>query len=216
MPTPQEKLLGPAAKQLRASSALIVGVGGLGCPAALYLARSVGTIGLSDFDVVSNSNLDRQILFDPQDIGKPKVEVAAKKLSWHARIQVHPDGLRGDNALQQLQGYDIVLDCSDDLATRYLIDEVAAQASMPWVHGALSTWGGHTMLLNHNHRFIDWFPQPPEDPANCADGVLSTACGLVATLQATLAIRHLSGLDSPFGMLHVVDALDGTIRTVAK
>ena len=200
-------------RRLLDSSALVVGVGGLGSAAALYLAGAgVGRIGLADPDTVSLSNLQRQVLYDEQQIGVPKTEAARRKLaafSSQVRFECHPEGITPQNARPLFERYDLIVDCCDNFPTRYLIDDACAAAGRPWVHGAIGAFTGQVCLFNHlrKRRYADLYPDRESlcsRPRTTA-GVLGTVPGVIGVLEASEAIKLLAG----FGEL-----LDGRLFTI--
>lgn len=204
-------------ERLRAARVLVVGVGGLGSPAALYLAAAgVGTLGLVDFDAVEESNLQRQILFGQTDVGKSKLEVAADRLrAAHPRLIVEPHEVRLDrhNALGIVGRYDIVLDGSDNLPTRYLINDACVLTGRPDVYGSIFRFEGQVSVFwgERGPCYRCLFPEPPP-PAlvpSCADaGVLGVLPGVIGTLQANEAIKWIVGAgDLALGRLLLFDAL---------
>ena len=198
---------------LAEASALIVGAGGLGSPAALYLTGAgVGRIGLADADTVSLSNLQRQVLYTEAQIGVPKVEAARDRLAAlcsSTRFECHPRGIDPDNADEIISRYDIVLDCCDNFPTRYLLDEVCARLHKPWVHGSIGEFYGQVTLFRPGGamRYRDLFPDRERlcaRPAATA-GVLGTVPGIVGTLMASEALKTIVG----FGR-----TLDGRLLTL--
>ena len=149
-------------RRLMESSVLIVGLGGLGCPVALYLAGAgVGRIGLADADSVSDTNLHRQLLYADGDVGRPKCEAARERLAAvapHCRFELHPQGLIPENVRELIASYDLVVDCCDNYATRFMIDDVCAELGKTWVFGAISGYGGMVSVFNGLHRYDSLFP----------------------------------------------------------
>jgi len=200
-------------KRLLGSSALIVGLGGLGCPVALYLAGAgVGRLGLCDADTVSASNLQRQILYSEAQTGLPKTEAAAgrlRALSSATVTELWPDGLTAENADDIIGRYDIVVDCCDNFATRYLIDDCCLRLGRPWVHGSIGAFTGQasTFMPGSTCRYADIFPDRDElsDRAPAAGGVLGALPGTVGAIQAAEALKVLAG----FGT-----TLDGRLLTI--
>lgn len=214
----------PAQEKLRAASVLVVGAGGLGCPALLYLAAAgLGRIVLLDPDVVEISNLQRQILYTTADAGRPKALAAAERLralNPHVSVEAHAERLTRENALARIRDVDLVLDGSDNFATRYLVNDACALAGRPFVYGAILGFEGQVAVFNHagGPDYRDLFPTPPPPGAapGCAEaGVLGVLPGLVGTLQATEAIKVLCGLGEPLsGRLLLLDALTMQTRTL--
>ncbi|MGZ0657296.1 molybdopterin-synthase adenylyltransferase MoeB [Coraliomargarita sp. W4R72] len=207
------------AAQLRLKSAkvLVVGAGGLGCPVLQYLAAAgVGTLGIVDDDVVSLSNLQRQILFNEADVGHGKAELAAQKLrsmNPHINCVPHATRLGVDNALELISQYDLVVDGTDNFPTRYLISDACVLADKPLVYGALYTFQGQASVFNWQggptYRCL--FPEPPrpEDAPNCSEiGVIGVLPGMIGMIQATEVIKLITGVGEPLsGKLLMFDAL---------
>jgi molybdopterin/thiamine biosynthesis adenylyltransferase/rhodanese-related sulfurtransferase len=204
-------------RRLKASSVLIIGAGGLGSPAALYLAAAgVGRIGLVDDDNVDLSNLQRQILHAAEDVGSPKVDSARATLNaLDANVDVvtYSTRLQPENALEILEGWDLVLDGTDNLPTRYLVDDACSMLGTPWVYGSVFRFEGQVSLFNHDGGpcYRDLFPEPPPPEAvpSCSDaGVFGVLPGVIGVLQATEAIKLMLGFaPSLSGVLLVYDAL---------
>jgi adenylyltransferase/sulfurtransferase len=204
-------------ERLKAARVLLVGVGGLGSPAALYLtAAGCGTLGLLDADRVDLSNLQRQVLFDSGDIGRPKVEAGREHLAaLNPEVNLVPHALRlqADNVRELFGRYDVVIDGTDRLATRYLINDACVILRKPLVSAAIHRFEGHLMTYVPDagpcYRCV--FPRSAEGMvANCAEaGVLGVLPGVLGTLQATEAIKLITGIGSPLiGRLLTYDALD--------
>ncbi len=214
----------PAQEKLRAGSVLVIGAGGLGCPALLYLAAAgVGRIVLIDADTVDVSNLQRQILYATADAGRPKAHAAAERLralNPHIAVEPHRARLTRANALELIRSVDVVLDGSDNFATRYLVNDACVLADRPFVYGAIQGFEGQVSVFNYRggptYRCL--FPEPPEPGTapNCAEaGVLGVLPGLVGSLQATETIKLLAGIGEPLsGRLFLYDALSLTTRTL--
>jgi adenylyltransferase/sulfurtransferase len=187
---------------------LIIGAGGLGCPALQYLAAAgVGTIGIIDFDIVEMSNLQRQILYTVDDIGKSKAITAAKKLNLlnpEIKIDVYNFQITNKNALEILENYDIIIDGSDNFATRYLINDACMLLDKPLIYGAVLRFEGQIGVFNHEDaathiktNYRDLFPKPPDlDSAiSCNDvGVLGVIPGIIGTMQASEALKIITGI----------------------
>ena len=203
-------------RALRRARVLLVGTGGLGAPAALYLAAAgVGTIGLVDFDVVDLSNLQRQVLFTTPDVGAPKVAVARERLErLNPGTTVVPHELRLDasNALDVIGGYDVVLDATDNFPTRYLVNDGCVLLSKPYVYGSIYRFEGQVSVFDARrgpcYRCLFPEPPPPDLVPSCAEGgVLGVLPGVIGTLQATEAIKLVLGLGEPLvGRLLMYDA----------
>ena len=195
-------------KKLLDASVLCVGAGGLGCPALLYLASAgVGRIGILDGDVVDESNLNRQVIFGRADIGKSKAEVAARILLekyGDFKCIPMPFFLRNDNAVEILEDWDLVLDCTDNFATRYLINDACVLLGKPFVQGAIFRDEGQVAVFNHRRgksrpcNYRDLYPNPPAAVPNCDEtGVLGVLPGVIGTLQASEAIKLITGRGVP-------------------
>lgn len=204
-------------KRLKGARVAIVGLGGLGSPAALYLtAAGVGTVGLIDGDRVDPSNLHRQVLYGDADVGELKVEVAARRLSLMnplVRLDRVPQRLNSRNALDVLRSYDIVLDGTDNFPTRYLINDAAVLLGIPVVHGSVLRFEGRVSVFGTDdgpcYRCLHPEPPPAGVVQDCREaGVVGVLPGLVGTLQATEVIKFICGLgDSLSGRLLIVDGL---------
>jgi sulfur-carrier protein adenylyltransferase/sulfurtransferase len=210
--------LGAAGQErLKGGRALVVGAGGLGSPAALYLAAAgVGTIGLVDGDRVELSNLQRQILFDSTAVGRFKTEAARERLlalNPDINVVAHTLVLRADNALEVMRGYDIVLDGTDRLGTRYVVNDACVLLGKPLVSAAIHRFEGHAMtyIPGCGPCYRCLFPSAEEGVvASCADaGVLGVLPGVLGAIQATEAIKILAGVGEPIvGRLLTYDALE--------
>ena len=204
-------------RRLKRSSVLLVGAGGLGSPAALYLAAAgVGRIGIVDFDVVDESNLQRQILHDTGWIGRPKLESAAARLhalNPHVRVETHATALTRDNALELLAGYDVVVDGTDNFETRYLTNDACYFLKKPNVYGSIFRFEGQASVFWPDrgpcYRCLYPEPPPPGLVPSCAEGgVLGILPGVIGGIQATEAIKIVLGVGEPLvGRLLLYDAL---------
>lgn len=204
-------------RALLAGRVLVVGLGGLGCPTAQYLAAAgVGRLGLLDFDRVSASNLQRQILYGLQDVGRPKVEVCAERLAASnpdVELRAHAVALSTANARDLFSDYDLVVDGADNFPTRYLTNDACALLGKPNVHGSVFRFEGQVSVFDARRGpcYRCLFPQPPPPGAvpSCAEGgVLGVLPGVVGLLQATEAIKLLTGIGEPLiGRLLRYDAL---------
>jgi len=216
---------GPGQQRLKAARVLVIGAGGLGSPAILYLAAAgVGTLGVVDDDAVSLSNLQRQVLHGTGEIGNPKVDSAGRavaRVNPHVSFAPHPVRLTGDNADEIVGAYDMVLDGSDNFATRYLVNRVAARLQVPLVFAAIGRWEGQISV------FRPWAGGPcyecvfPESPAPglvpaCAEaGVLGAMTGVVGAMQAVEAVKLITGSGASLdGRLMLYDALQAETRTI--
>ena len=219
------ELGGPGQKRLKQARVLVVGAGGLGSPALLYLAAAgVGTIGVIDGDVVDSSNLQRQIAHREEDIGTPKVFSAARAMSArNPFITVKPYHrlLTEEIAADLFAEYDLVLDGTDNFDTRYLVNRAAIAAGIPLVSGALSQWEGQISVFDPNQGAPCYqciFPEPPAPelaPSCAAAGVFSPLPGVIGTMMAAEAVKLLSGAGAPLrGRLLIFDALYGETREI--
>jgi adenylyltransferase/sulfurtransferase len=207
----------PGQQRLKAGSVLLVGAGGLGSPAALYLAAAgVGRIGIVDFDVVDESNLQRQILHDTTWIGKPKLASARARLQAlnpHVEIETFATALDSDNALQILAGFDVVVDGTDNFATRYLTNDACYLLKKPNVYGSIFRFEGQASVFWPDrgpcYRCLYPEPPPPGLVPSCAEGgVLGILPGVIGSLQATEVVKILLGVGEPLvGRLLLYDAL---------
>jgi len=214
-PTGQRKIMG--------AKVLIVGAGGLGSPVALYLTLAgVGTIGIVDFDVVDLSNLQRQILHQNDDIGRPKVVSARETLNAYnpdVKVITHETPLTSDNAMEIVAQYDIVVNGADNFAARYLVNDVCVFLEKPLVDGSILLFDGQsTVYLPGKGCYRCLFPQPPPPGLvpSCAEaGVLGALCGLVGSIQATETLKLILGIgDSLHGRLLLIDALAMEVRAL--
>lgn len=216
---------GPEAQEkLKRGRVLVIGAGGLGCPALLYLAAAgVGCIVIMDGDRVDVSNLQRQVLYTSDDAGRPKAEAVAHRLrALNPLIDIVAIAGRftPDNALERLRDIDVVVDGSDNFSTRYLVNDACVLAGKPLVYGAIQGFEGQASVFNWQggptYRCL--FPEPPEPGSvpNCSEaGVLGVLPGLIGTIQATEAIKLLTGIGEPLsGRLLLWDSLAMTSRTV--
>ena len=211
---------GPGQQRLAAARVLIVGVGGVGGPAALYLAAAgVGTIGLVDTDTVGLSNLQRQILFDTDDVGRGKVEVGAARLAAlnpHVRIEPHAQSLTPQNASALVEGHDVVIDGTDDFETRFAVNAACVAAGVPLVSGALGRWSGQVGVFAGRPCYRCLVPEAPPEAETCARvGVVGALAGVVGAMAALEAIKILTAAGEPLvGRLLLYDGLAATARTV--
>jgi adenylyltransferase/sulfurtransferase len=212
-------------RKLKAARVLIIGAGGLGSPAALYLAAAgIGTIGLVDFDIVEVTNLQRQLLYGTGDIGRSKLDAARDRLhdtNPNVKLELHATRLTSANALTIIREYDIVLDGTDNFATRYLVNDACVLLGKPNVYGSIFRFDGQASIFATDdgpcYRCLYPEPPPPGLVPSCAEGgVLGVLPGLVGTVQATEAIKLILGIGTPLvGRLLLVNALDAQFRSVA-
>ncbi len=216
---------GPGQQRLKAARLLVIGAGGLGSPAILYLAAAgVGTIGVVDDDAVSLSNLQRQVLHGTGDVGVPKVQSAGSavaRINPNVTLEPHAERLDEANALTLIGAYDLVLDGSDNFDTRYLVNRAAARMKKPLVFAAIGRWEGQASV------FRPWAGGPcyacvfPESPAPglvpaCAEaGVLGAMAGVIGAMQAVEAVKLITGAGTPLdGRLMLYDALQAETRII--
>ncbi len=217
---------GPAAQQLlRDARVLIVGVGGLGSPAASYLAAAgVGTISLVDTDVVDLTNLHRQLLYTTPDVGRRKLEVARERLlatNPHVVVHTHDTRLNADNALTLVAEHDVVIDATDNFPTRYAINDACVRLGIPFVYGSVARFDGQVSVFaapdGPCYRCL--FPQMPEPgtvPTCAEEGVLGVVPGVIGLHQATEAIKLIAGIGTPLiGQLLLVDLLSQEMHKIA-
>ena len=211
---------GPGQQKLARARILIVGAGGVGGPAALYLAAAgVGTLGIVDADTVSLSNLQRQIQFATADIGRPKVEAAAERLSGinpHIAVRTHAEMLTADTAARLIADYDLVLDGTDDFPTRFAVNAACVAAGVSLVSGALGRWDGQVAVFEGRPCYQCLVPETPPDAETCARvGVVGALAGVIGAMAALEAIKRITGAGEPLtGRLMLYDGLNSTARTV--
>lgn len=211
-------------QKLKDASVLIVGAGGLGSPASLYLtAAGVGRIGLVEFDSVDLTNLQRQLLYETADVGRRKLDAARERLEAtnpEVTIECFDTRLTSQNALDIIRRFDIVVDGSDNFPTRYLVNDAAVIAGVPVVYGSIHRFEGQVSVFGEGdgpcYRCLFREPPPAGAVPNCAEaGVLGVLPGIVGTLQATEAIKLILGIgESLSGRLLLVNALDMSFRTI--
>ena len=226
-----KELGGQGQQELKAARVLVVGAGGLGAPVLMYLAAAgVGTLGVSDDDTVSLSNLQRQILYKTTDVGASKVMQTARTISAlnpHVCVETITDRLTAANALDVIAKYDLVVDGSDNFPTRYLVSDACYLAKKTLIYGAVGPFDGYVTTFKPHLNTEDGTPYPsyrclfPEAPppgtvANCSEvGVLGAIVGVIGTLQATEAIKEITGFgESLAGRLLIYDAKDARFENV--
>lgn len=210
--------------KLKEASVLVVGAGGLGSPASFYLvAAGVGRLGLVDFDRVELSNLQRQILYGSSDVGKPKLDVAKRRLedlNPNVKITLHREPLTSGNAMEIVRDYDVVIDGTDNFPTRYLVNDVCVFQGKPNVYGSIFRFDGQvsTFEASRGPCYRCLFPEPPPPglvPSCAEGGVLGVLPGIVGSLQATEAMKWITGAGEVLtGRLLLFDALSMTFREV--
>ncbi|MDP1851045.1 MAG: molybdopterin-synthase adenylyltransferase MoeB [Candidatus Planktophila sp.] len=209
-------------QRVKAAKVLCVGAGGLGSPVLMYLAAAgVGTIGVVDFDVVEESNLQRQIIHGQSDIGTSKAESAKRKiaeLNPNVQVITHDVRLDRSNALEILKGYDVIIDGTDNFATRYLINDACVLLSKPNIWGSILRFDGQASVFwsEHGPCYRCLHPTPAHGVPNCAEaGVLGVLCASIASIQATEALKLIIGIGEPLiGELIIFDALDMSFRKI--
>jgi sulfur-carrier protein adenylyltransferase/sulfurtransferase len=211
-------------KRLKNAKVLCVGAGGLGSPALMYLAAAgVGTLGVIDFDVVDESNLQRQIIHGQSDVGRPKAESAAatiKEINPLVEVIVHNEPLSNDNVMEIFSGYDLIVDGTDNVATRYMVNDAAVLLGKPYVWGSIYRFDGQASVFWAEHgpcyRCLYPEPPPPGMVPSCAEGgVLGVLCASIGSIQVNEAIKVLTGIGEPLvGRLMIYDALEMTYRSV--
>jgi adenylyltransferase/sulfurtransferase len=211
-------------KRLKNARVLVVGAGGLGSPALLYLAAAgVGTLGVIDFDVVDESNLQRQIIHGQSDVGRLKAESArdsVAEINPFVHVQVHTEALSNDNVLELFAEYDLIVDGTDNFATRYMVNDACVLLGKPYVWGSIFRFDGQASVFWAEHgpcyRCLYPDPPPPGMVPSCAEGgVLGVLCASIGSIQVNEAIKLLTGVgDSLVGRLMIYDALEMNYRAV--
>jgi molybdopterin/thiamine biosynthesis adenylyltransferase len=211
---------GPGQQALARASVAIVGAGGLGAPAALYLAAAgVGRLRLIDPDAVDLSNLQRQVLFATADVGEAKVEAAVRRLAAlnpHVAVEPAKERLDAANARDLLAGCDLVLDGTDDFATRFAVNDACLAHGVPLVSGAIGRWTGQVGVFGGRPCYRCLVPEIPPDAETCVGvGVVGALAGVIGSLMALEAIKLITGAGEPLtGRLLIYDALSAETRTV--
>ncbi|MCF8463313.1 MAG: HesA/MoeB/ThiF family protein [Flavobacteriales bacterium] len=212
-------------QKLLNAKVLVIGAGGLGCPALQYLAAAgVGSIGIVDGDTVNESNLQRQILYSNSDIGRLKVEAAKERLNAlnpAISITIYPENLTAQNALAIIQDYDFVMDGTDNFAARYLVNDACVKLNKPFVYGAIHKFEGQLSVFNFNDgpTYRCLFPENPQQNQipNCEEvGVLGVLPGVIGTLQATEIIKLILGIGEPLsGKLKLINLLTNSEQNIS-
>ncbi|MGZ4454583.1 MAG: adenylyltransferase/sulfurtransferase MoeZ [Oryzihumus sp.] len=218
-------------KRLKNAKVLVIGAGGLGSPALLYLAAAgVGTIGIAEFDEVDESNLQRQIIHGQSDIGRPKAESARDSIAEanpYVNVVVHPERLDNDNVMGIFEGYDLIVDGTDNFATRYMVNDAAYFLKIPYVWGSIYRFDGQASVfwphaVDEDGKSVDapcyrcLYPEPPPPgmvPSCAEGGVLGVLCASIGSIQVNEAIKVLTGIGDPIvGKLMIYDALEMEYR----
>jgi molybdopterin/thiamine biosynthesis adenylyltransferase len=211
-------------KRLKNAKVLVVGAGGLGSPALLYLAAAgVGTLGIVDFDTVDESNLQRQIIHGVSDVGKSKAESARESIAEvnpYVKVILHKERLEADNVMEIFEPYDLIIDGTDNFATRYLVNDACVLLHKPYVWGSIFRFDGQASVFWADYgpcyRCLYPEPPPPGMVPSCAEGgVLGVLCASIGSIQVTEAIKLITGIgDSLAGRLMIYDALEMNYRSV--
>ena len=215
-------------KRLKNARVLVIGAGGLGAPALLYLAAAgVGTIGIVDFDVVDESNLQRQIIHGVADIGRPKAQSARDSIAAInplVDVRLHEFRLDRGNAVDLFTEYDLIIDGTDNFATRYLVNDAAVLTGKPYVWGSIYRFEGQVSVFwedapnGRGLNYRDLYPEPPPPglvPSCAEGGVLGIICASIASVMGTEAIKLITGIGEPLlGRLMIYDALEMSYRTI--
>jgi len=211
-------------KRMKNARVLVVGAGGLGSPALLYLAAAgVGTLGIVEFDEVDESNLQRQIIHGVSDIGKSKALSAKESIAEinpYVNVVLHDTRLDNDNVLEIFADYDLILDGTDNFATRYLVNDAAVLLGKPYVWGSIFRFDGQVSVFwaEHGPQYRDLYPEPPPPgmvPSCAEGGVLGVLCASIGSVMVTEAIKLITGIGEPLiGRLMVYDALEMSYTTL--
>ena len=211
-------------KRLKNARVLVIGAGGLGSPALLYLAAAgVGTLGIVEFDTVDESNLQRQIIHGQSDIGKSKALSAKESIAEVnplVNVVVHDVRLDNDNVMDIFAQYDLILDGTDNFATRYLVNDAAVLSNKPYVWGSIFRFEGQVSVFwaEHGPQYRDLYPEPPPPgmvPSCAEGGVLGVLCASIGSIMVTEAIKLITGIGDPLiGRLMVYDALEMSYKTL--
>jgi len=211
-------------KRLKNARVLCVGAGGLGSPALMYLAAAgVGTLGVVDFDTVDESNLQRQIIHRQSDIGRPKAESARDtvlEINPYVNVVVHNERLDNDNVLEIFGQYDLIVDGTDNFATRYMVNDACVLLGKPYVWGSIYRFEGQASVFwaEHGPQYRDLYPEPPPPgmvPSCAEGGVLGVLCASIGSIMGTEAIKLIVGIgETLLGRLMIYDALEMSYRTV--
>ncbi|OLL75826.1 Sulfur carrier protein adenylyltransferase ThiF [Pseudonocardia sp. Ae168_Ps1] len=215
-------------KRLKNAKVLVVGAGGLGSPALLYLAAAgVGTLGIVEFDVVDESNLQRQVIHGQSDIDRPKAESARdsiREVNPYVEVRLHNERLTSENVLDVFRDYDLILDGADNFATRYLVNDAAVLLGKPYVWGSIFRFEGQASVFwedapdGQGLNYRDLYPEPPPPgmvPSCAEGGVLGVLCASIGSIMVNEAVKLITGIGEPLlGRLVIYDALETTWRQV--
>src|SRR5689334_1450653 len=214
-------------KRLKNARVLVIGAGGLGSPALLYLAAAgVGTLGIVEFDTVDESNLQRQVIHGVSDIDKPKglsAKESIAEINPYVQVVLHEERLDNDNVMAVFEGYDLIVDGTDNFATRYLVNDAAYFLAIPYVWGSIYRFDGQASVFAPNlvegapcYRCLYPEPPPPGMVPSCAEGgVLGVLCASIGSIQVNEAIKLITGIGDPLvGRLMIYDALEMNYRSV--
>ena len=211
-------------KRLKNAKVLCIGAGGLGSPALMYLAAAgVGTLGIVEFDTVDESNLQRQIIHGQSDVGRSKAESArdsVQEINPYVKVVLHEERLEAENALELFAQYDLIVDGTDNFATRYLVNDACVLLNKPYIWGSIYRFEGQASVFWSEYgpcyRCLYPEPPPPGMVPSCAEGgVLGVLCASIGSIQVTEAIKVLTGIGEPLvGRLMIYDALEMSYRTV--
>ncbi|GAA4612919.1 adenylyltransferase/sulfurtransferase MoeZ [Saccharopolyspora hordei] len=211
-------------KRLKNAKVLVVGAGGLGSPALLYLAAAgVGTLGIVEFDEVDESNLHRQVIHGQSDLGRPKAESARDSIAEvnpFVKVNLHQTHLTSENALDIFRDYDLILDGTDNFATRYLVNDAAVLLGKPYVWGSIFRFEGQASVFwdQYGPNYRDLYPEPPPPgmvPSCAEGGVLGVLCASIGSIMVNEAIKLITGIgETLLGRLMIYDALEMSYRTV--
>lgn len=202
---------------LKNARVAVIGAGGLGCPIIQYLSSSgVGTIGIIDFDVIEHSNLHRQVLYGPGDVGRKKAEVAKERALMQnpdTKIEVFDCALTDENAESILSQFDLVVDGCDNFLTRYTVNDACVALQKPLIYGSILGFQGQIAVFNYegSKNLRDIFPEPPnvEEVPNCSDnGVLGVVPGIIGTLMVNETLKCILGLPLKVNVFHILDLMD--------
>src|SRR5215813_7133296 len=211
-------------KRLKNAKILVVGAGGLGSPALLYLAAAgVGTLGIVDFDTVDESNLQRQIIHGVSDVDKPKADSAKESIAEinpYVNVILHKERLDSSNVMEIFADYDLIIDGTDNFATRYLVNDACVLLHKPYVWGSIYRFDGQASVFwaDHGPCYRCLYPEPPPpgmEPSCAEGGVLGVLCASIGSIQVNEAIKLITGIGDPsLGRLNIYEALDLNWRTL--